>query len=155
VKIEISPSYIPFYPKLHTIKSLSPPCSPRVQNPMAGAIPARNRMDAIVDARYAPLISPQPMNSLPPRDFLKYMPKFTWEEDITVEEHLATFYSYATNLNIENEDVWMIFFVQILDGEAGKWFMGLNPESIAGIEALDDAFLRQWGDKKYFLYYIT
>jgi len=27
--------------------------------------------------------------------------------------------------------------------------------SIARIEALDDSFLRQWGDKKYFLYYIT
>jgi hypothetical protein len=27
--------------------------------------------------------------------------------------------------------------------------------SIDGIEALDDAFLRHWGDKKYFLYYIT
>jgi hypothetical protein len=27
--------------------------------------------------------------------------------------------------------------------------------SIVGIEALDDAFLRQWGDKKYFMYYIT
>jgi hypothetical protein len=31
----------------------------------------------------------------------------------------------------------------------------LTPGSIVGIEALDDAFLRQWGDKKYFMYYIT
>jgi hypothetical protein len=31
----------------------------------------------------------------------------------------------------------------------------LTPGSIAGIEALDNAFLRQWGDKQYFLYYIT
>ena len=31
----------------------------------------------------------------------------------------------------------------------------MTPGSIVGIEALDDAFLRQWGDKKYFLYYIT
>jgi hypothetical protein len=36
-----------------------------------------------------------------------------------------------------------------------KWFRSLSPGSIAGIEALDDAFLRHWGDKKYFLYYIT
>jgi hypothetical protein len=27
--------------------------------------------------------------------------------------------------------------------------------SIDGIEALEDSFLRHWGDKKYFLYYIT
>jgi hypothetical protein len=72
---------------------------------MAGANPPRNRMDAIVAARYAPLVLPQPMNSLPAGDYLKYMPKFTGEGDITVEEHLVAFYSYADNLNIENEDV--------------------------------------------------
>jgi hypothetical protein len=122
---------------------------------MAGANPPRNRMDAIVVARYAPLILPQPMNALPTGDYLKYMPKFTGEEDITVEEHLVAFYSYADNLNIENEDVWMRVFVQSLDGEARKWFRGLTPGSIVGIEALDDVFLRQWGDKKDFMYYIT
>jgi hypothetical protein len=31
----------------------------------------------------------------------------------------------------------------------------LTPRSIAGIEVLDDALLRQWGDKKDFMYYIT
>jgi hypothetical protein len=40
------------------------------------------------------------------------MPKFIGEEDITVEEHLASFYSYVDNLNIENEDVWMRVFFQ-------------------------------------------
>jgi hypothetical protein len=34
----------------------------------------------------------------------------------------------------------MRFFVQSLDGEARKWFRSLSPESIVGIEALDDAF---------------
>jgi len=48
----------------------------------------------------------------------------------------------------------MRVFVQILDGEARKWFRGLPLGSIDGIEALDDAFLRHWGDKKDFLYYI-
>jgi hypothetical protein len=121
---------------------------------MAGANPYRNRMDAIVAARYALLVLPQPMNALPILDYLNYMPKFIGEEDITVEEHLSYFYSYADNINIENEDAWFIFFIQSLDGEARKWFRGLNPRSIDGIEALDDAVLRHWGDKKYFLYYI-
>ena len=121
---------------------------------MAGANPPRNIMDAIVASRYAPLVLPQPMNSLPIGDYLKYMPNFTGEEDKTAEEHLSTFYSYEDNLNIENEDVWLRVFVQSLDGEARKWFMGLTPGSIDGIEALDDAFLRHWGDKTHFLYYI-
>jgi hypothetical protein len=33
------------------------------------------------------------------------MPKFTEEEDMIVEEHLSTFYSYVDNINIENEGV--------------------------------------------------
>jgi hypothetical protein len=133
----------------------SPPSSPSPNIPMAGTNPPLNRMDSIFAARYAPLILPHPMNPLPAGDYLKYMPKFTGEGDITAEEHLAAFYSYADNLNIENEDVWMRVFVQSLDGEVRKWFRGFPPGSIAGIEALDSAFLRQWGDRKDFMYYMT
>jgi hypothetical protein len=53
--------------------------------------PLANRMNSIVVARYDPLVLPHPMNALPPGDYLKCMPKFTGEEDITVEEHLASF----------------------------------------------------------------
>jgi hypothetical protein len=49
----------------------------------------------------------------------------------------------------------MRVFVQSLDGEVRKWFRGLAPGSIAGIEALDSVFLRQWGDRKDFMYYMT
>jgi hypothetical protein len=49
----------------------------------------------------------------------------------------------------------MRVFVQRLDGEARKWFRGLTTGSIAGIEDLDDVFLRQWGGKNNFMYYIT
>jgi len=112
-------------------------------------------MDVIVISRYAPLVLPQPMNALPGGDYLKYIPKFMGEENIIAEQHLVAFYSYADNLNIENEDVWMRFFVQSLDGEVRKWFRGLTLGSIDGIESLDDVFLRKLGDKKDFMYYIT
>jgi len=49
----------------------------------------------------------------------------------------------------------MRVFVQSLDGEVRKWFRGLAPGSIVGIEALDSDFLRQWGDRKDFMYYMT
>jgi hypothetical protein len=87
---------------------------------MAGANLPRNMMDSIVASRYDPLVLPQPMNALPVGDYLKYMPKFTREEDITAEEHILAFYSYADNINIENEDVWMRVLVQSLDGELGN-----------------------------------
>jgi hypothetical protein len=146
-----SVSSAPIFP----LQASFPPSSPTPIVPMAGANPPLNRMDSIVAARYSPLILPQPVNPLPTGDYLKYMPKFTREEDITTEENLVDFYSYADNLNIENEDVWMRVFVQSLDGEVRKWFRRLAPRSIVGIEALDSAFLRQWGDKKDFMYYMT
>ena len=87
---------------------------------------------------------------------MKYLPKFTGEGDgISTEDHFAAFHSYVDNQNIENEDVWMRLFVQSLDGDVRKWFRGLPPSSISGIEALDETFLRQWGDRKDYLYYIT
>jgi uncharacterized small protein (DUF1192 family) len=132
-----------------------PPIPPPFNIPMVGVNPPPNRMDAIVVSRYAPLILPQPLNPLPARDYLKYMPKFSGEGDVTTEEHLDAFYSYADNLNIENEDVWMRVFVQSLDGQVRKWFRGLAPGSIVGIEALDNVFLRQWGDRKDYIYYMT
>jgi hypothetical protein len=141
-------SSLPVSPTLNT----SPPCSPPPIIHMEGSNPPRNIMDSILASRYAPLVLSQPMNALPTRDYLKYMPKFNVEEEITIEEHLVSFNSYADNLNIKSEDVWMRVFVQRLDGEARKWFRGLTPRSIDGIEALDNVFLRQWEDKKDFMY---
>ena len=82
-------------------------------------------MDAIVATRYVLLIFPQPMNSLPSSGYLKKLLKFMGEGYIIAEEHLAAFYSYVDNYVIVNEDVWMIMFVHILDGEARKWFRAL------------------------------
>ena len=70
------------------------------------------------------------------------MPKFTREGDFIAEEHLEAFYSYAKNINIEQEDVWTRVFVQSLDGQDRKWFKELPVGSIAGIESLDDIFLK-------------
>ena len=106
--------------------------------------------------RYAPLSLPQPLNTLPQGDYLKYLPKYTAEGDMTsIEEHLASFYSYVDNQNIEHEDVWTRLFVQSLDGEARKWFRSLPVGSIIGIDALDEIFIKQWGDRKDYMYYIA
>jgi hypothetical protein len=44
------------------------------------------------------------------------------EGDVTAEEHLVAFYNVADNFNIDYENVWMRFFVMVLDGEVRKWF---------------------------------
>jgi hypothetical protein len=112
-------------------------------------------IEVIIAARYAPLVLPQPLNDLPADGYLKQLPKFTGEGDIAAEEHLAAFYTFADDNVIMHTDVWMRIFVHSLQGEARKWFKALPPGSIDGIRALDNAFLRQWGDKKDFMYYMT
>jgi len=116
---------------------------------------APTKMERIIAARYGPLILPTPLNFMPTEEYQKYRAKFTGTEGVTAEEHLESFYSYVVNLDIGEDDVWMRVFVQSLDGEARKWFRELTPRSIADIEALDDAFLKNLGDKKDLLYYHT
>jgi hypothetical protein len=65
------------------------------------ALPSLTKMQQILDARYAPLILPNPVSAMPTGDYQKYMPKFTGEGDVSVEEHIEAFYSYAENLNTE------------------------------------------------------
>ena len=80
---------------------------------------------------------------------------FIGERDITIEEHLEAFYSFIDCHVIMDADVWMRIFFHSLEGEARKWFRALPHVSIDGIEALDEAFLNNWGDRKDLLYYIT
>jgi len=112
-------------------------------------------MERIIATRYGPLILPTPLNAMPTGEYQKYRPKFIGTEGVIAEEHLDSFYSYADNLDISEDDVWMRVFVQSLDGEARKWFIELTPRSIVDIGALDVAFLKHWGDKKDLLYYHT
>ena len=121
---------------------------------------APTKMERIIAARYGSLVLPTPLNAMPTGQYQKYRPKFTGTKGVTVEEHLESFYSYANNLDISEDNVWMKVFVQSIDGEARKWFRELTPRYIANIEALDDAFLKHWGDKKdlyeslrFFLHY--
>ena len=99
-------------------------------------------MERIIAARYGPLILLVPLNAMPTGEYQNYVPKFTGTEGVTAEEHLESFYSYADNLDISEDDVWMRVFVQSLDGEVRKWFRELTPRYVTDIEALDDVFLK-------------
>lgn len=68
---------------------------------MAAIPPPLTKMQKILAAKYGPLVLPNPLNAMPTGDYQKYMPKFTGEGDVTAEEHIEAFYSYAENLNIE------------------------------------------------------
>ena len=102
----------------------------------------QNRMAAMIAARYAPLVLTPPLNSLLGGDYQKCMPRFDGQGDATAKEHWNIFCGFADNHNYEHTDVWMRLIVQSLDGEVRKWFRELPPNSIDGIDALEEAFMR-------------
>jgi hypothetical protein len=121
---------------------------------MAGATPP-NLMDAIRASRYGPLVLPNNLHSLRENDYMKYLPSFDNEGETIVEEHLTTFYSFLENFQVDYDDVWMRLFFRSLDGELRTWFRNLRDNSITTITNIDATFLRNWGDKKDDLYYMT
>ena len=112
-------------------------------------------MDVIIAARYAPVVIHVGLHALPTTNYMKYLPRYNGEGDVTAEEHLVSFYSFVDNFNIDYADMWMTFFVQSLYGKVWKWFRGLTPSPIVDIEVLDETFINKWEDKRYYLYYIT
>jgi hypothetical protein len=87
----------------------------KVQTPVVTNM-AVNKMDAIIAARYAPLILTQVLYAFPPNDYMYYLLRFNGEGEVTIEEHLNSFYNFAYNFNLDHADVWMRPFVQSLDG---------------------------------------
>jgi hypothetical protein len=45
--------------------------------------------------------------------------------------------------------------VQTFEGQVRTWFRSVPATSILSYDTLEDAFLRQWGERKYHLYYLT
>jgi hypothetical protein len=68
-----------------------------------------------VAARYAPLVLPAPLHDLP-ENYMKSLPKFTGEGDLTAQEHINFFDQFADILGIEHEDVYSRLLVQTFEG---------------------------------------
>jgi hypothetical protein len=86
---------------------------------------------------------------------LKLLPSFNGEYEVTTLEHLSYFDYFTNNQGLDHEDVYMRIFVQTFEGEVRTWFKGLPPNSIDSWDALESTFLRQWGEKKDHLYFLT
>jgi hypothetical protein len=109
---------------------------------------------AKVAARYAPLVLPAQLHDLPD-NYIKNLPKFTGEGDLTAAEHINFFDQFADICGIEHEDVYSRLLVQTFEGQVRTWFRSLPAASIQTYNALEDAFLKQWGERKDHLYYLT
>jgi ribonuclease HI len=109
---------------------------------------------AKVAARYAPLVLPAVLHDLP-ENYMKSLPKFTGEGDLTAQEHINFFDQFTDILGIEHEDVYSRLLVQTFEGQVRTWFRSLPAGSLGSYQALENAFIRQWGERKDHLYYLT
>jgi hypothetical protein len=116
--------------------------------------PTPPRFFAKVAMRYVPLILPIPLHELP-ENYIKRLPKFTREGDLTTTEHINFFDQFADILGLDHKDVYSRLFVQTFKGQVRTWFQSLPAGSILSYNSLEDSFLRQWGERKNHLYYLT
>jgi hypothetical protein len=86
---------------------------------------------------------------------MKNLPKFTGEGDLTATEHINFFDQFVDILGLEHEDVYSRLLVQTFEGQVRTWFRGLPADSIGSYDELESAFIRQWGERKDHLYYLT
>jgi hypothetical protein len=119
-----------------------------------GPPPPPPRIFSKVVARYAPLVLPPVLHDLP-ENYMKNLPNSQEKGDLTATEHINFFDQFADILGIEHEDVYSRLLVQTFEGQVRTWFRGLPVGSIASYDALENSFLRQWGEKKDHLYYLT
>ena len=71
---------------------------------------------AKVAVRYAPLVLPVPLHDLPD-NYIKNLPKFTGEGDLTTAEHINFFDQFADICGIVHEDVYSRLLVQTFEGQ--------------------------------------
>ena len=72
--------------------------------------PPPPRVFAKVAARYTPLVLPIPLDDLP-ENYIKNLPKFTREGDLTATEHINFFDQFKYILGLEHEDIYSRLFV--------------------------------------------
>ena len=71
------------------------------------------------------------------QEYLKFLPRFTGEDELTKEQHLPLFCTFAENLNVEHLDVVMGIFVQHAPGTLIEEWLQLF------LKIVDSAALRQ------------
>jgi hypothetical protein len=96
---------------------------------------------AKVVARYAPLVLSVPLHDLP-ENYMKNLPKFIGEGNLTAAEHINFFDQFADIFGLEHEDVYSRLLVQTFEGKVRTWFQGLAARSIPSYDELENSFIR-------------
>lgn len=87
--------------------------------------------------------------------YLKSLPKFNGEDDVSTKKHIASFQDYIDYLEIRHDDVFMTMFSHSLEGNHRRWFKGYSVDSICSWVYFHDVFLDKWAEKKTHHQYIS
>jgi hypothetical protein len=122
-----------------------------MENPL---IPLPPNANPWVSTMHGTLRLPQNLHDML-ENYLKILPKFDGESEISIEDHIASFQYCTNNLAIHNEYVYMRNFVQTLKGYTRKWFHNLAANSINSWDLFQTIFVNQWREKRDHQYYLT
>ena len=94
-----------------------------------------------------------PLNlAAPLHDFPKHpkrlLPKFDLGKDISVEDHLKSFYLALDLLNVEHEDVVCRLFPYTFKPKSSSCFFNLQGNSIEKWDTFERVFKSKFGNKK-------
>jgi hypothetical protein len=101
--------------------------------------PLPPRIFAKVVVRYAPLVLLVPLHDLL-ENYMKNLPKFIGEGDLTATEHINFFDQFVDILGLEHEDIYSRLLVQTFEGQVRTWFRGLSTGSIRSYDKLESVF---------------
>lgn len=131
----------------------TPPSTPliTVAIPVLPVVPL---FPANMENRYAPLKLPTNPGAMP-HDYQGKITYFDGTGTYTAQQHTKNMTNYFENYEIDDDDVRMKFFVQILSGDVRAWFRSLLQNRIVNLDSLYQNFLNRWEKKKYPLHILT
>jgi hypothetical protein len=83
-----------------------------------------------------------------PKETNKWLPKFSGNNVVTVEEHLYAIGRDMENEGVEHEDVAMKLLATSLTEDAQRWFKGFPDNHLASYEDFAKLFKSRWETKK-------
>jgi hypothetical protein len=79
-----------------------------------GQVPLPGIFSKVI-SRYVPLVLLVPLHDLP-KNYMKNLPKFIGEGDLTTQEHINFFDQFVDILGLEHKDVYSKLLVQTFEG---------------------------------------
>ena len=98
-------------------------------------------------ARFASLALPLVLHDLP-MNYAQRIAFYDKEGNVSARYHVDNFDDFINLEEVDDEDIKMRLFTQILFGEAKKWYKDFPPRSILSFVGFQTIFLERWEDKQ-------